>query len=252
MRTDAAGQTALRLRQGAQRAEQLDRAVPGRFVTGMERQEAQREARECGVLVSFDGGWDDAERVQVCFHPDGVEAEFTAVWLEITWAAKFTRVGHSDLLGSLMALGMDRSLFGDLIVQDAVAYLLAMPEAARSLVEEWHEAGHTAIRVRRMDEAPCFTPPQGQMMRDTVASLRLDCVLAAGMSVSRARAAEIIRQGLVQRNHTPEERVDAMLEAGDLLSVRGFGRIRLSEIGGRTRKDRISIQMEVFKREKQS
>ena len=103
MRADAEGQTALRLRQGAQRAEKLDRAVPGRFVTGMERQEAQREAKGCSVLASFDGGWDDAERVQVCFHPDGVDAEFTAVWLEISWAAKFARVGHSDLLGSLMA-----------------------------------------------------------------------------------------------------------------------------------------------------
>lgn len=51
MRADAEGQTALRLRQGAQRAEKLDRAVPGRFVTGMERQEAQREAKACGVLA---------------------------------------------------------------------------------------------------------------------------------------------------------------------------------------------------------
>ena len=151
MRADAEGQTALRLRQGAQRAEKLDRAVPGRFVTGMERQEAQREAKVCGVLASFDGGWDDAERVQVCFHPDGVDAEFTAVWLEISWAAKFARVGHSDLLGSLMALGMDRSLFGDLMVEDGTAYLLAMPEAAKSLQDEWHEAGHTAIRVRLLD-----------------------------------------------------------------------------------------------------
>lgn len=185
MRADAEGQTALRLRQGAQRAEKLDRAVPGRFVTGMERQEAQREAKVCGVLASFDGGWDDAERVQVCFHPDGVDAEFTAVWLEISWAAKFARVGHSDLLGSLMALGMDRSLFGDLMVEDGTAYLLAMPEAAKSLQDEWHEAGHTAIRVRLLDAPPQFTPPQGAQMRDTVASLRLDCVLAAGMSLSR-------------------------------------------------------------------
>ena len=140
---------------------------------GMERQEAQREAKVCGVLASFDGGWDDAERVQVCFHPDGVDAEFTAVWLEISWAAKFARVGHSDLLGSLMALGMDRSLFGDLMVEDGTAYLLAMPEAAKSLQDEWHEAGHTAIRVRLLDAPPQFTPPQGAQMRDTVASLRL-------------------------------------------------------------------------------
>mgnify|MGYP005917043085 CR=1 FL=1 len=46
--------------------------------------------------------------------------------------------------------------------------------------------------------------------------------------------------------------IDTLLEAGDLLSIRGFGRIRLTEIGGRTRKDRISIQLEVFKRERSS
>ena len=87
---------------------------------------------------------------------------------------------------------------------------------------------------------------------DMLLRLYMLVVLAVGMSVSRARAAEIIRQGLVQRNHTPEERVDTLLEAGDLLSIRGFGRIRLTEIGGRTRKDRISITLEVFKRERSS
>ena len=61
--------------------------------------------------------------------------------------------------------------------------------------------------------------------------------------ISAARARE---------SDMPEERVDTLLEAGDLLSIRGFGRIRLTEIGGRTRKDRISIQLEVFKRERSS
>ena len=70
--------------------------------------------------------------------------------------------------------------------------------------------------------------------------------LASGMKLSRARAAEIIRQGSVMVDHMPEERVDRMLAAGQLISVRGFGRVRLQEVGEPTRKDRLPIALEIF------
>lgn len=250
MKAEMAGQTALRLRQGAEKAAKIGRSVPGRFLTAAERALAVHQARESGVLAAFDGGWDEAERMQVCFYPEDAEAEFSAVWLRVDWAVRFSRLDHRDLLGSLMALGLDRSLFGDLLMQEGCAYLYALPEAARQLPQSWTEAGYTPIHVCEVAEAPMIAPPQGKMMRDTVASLRMDCVLASGMAISRAKAAEMIRQGVVQRNHMEEERTDVQLAEGDLLSVRGFGRIRLTEVGGKTRKDRVAVALEVFKRER--
>ena len=246
MRRDEAEQLALRLRQQAERADRLDVPVPGRFVAGEERAMAVHAAREARVAVSFDGGWPDAERVQVCFHPAWAEAEFTAAWVEIRWAAKFAHVEHRDLLGSLMALGMDRAFFGDLIALEDRAYLLTLPEVAARLPMEWDKAGSVPLRVTALDEAPRFEPPRGEMLRDTVASLRLDCVLSAGMKTSRSRAAEMIRAGLVAVDHSLEERTDRVLAAGQLLSVRGFGRIRLTEVGSPTRKDRLPVLLEVF------
>ena len=248
MKPEQSGQLALRLKQGAERADRMDLPVPGRFVTGEERALAVHEARAACVSVSFDGGWPSAERVQVCFHPAWAEAEFTAVWLEIRWAARFAHVSHSDLLGSLMALGMDRSFFGDLIALEDRAYLLALPEAARRLPTEWDKAGNVPLTVKELPEPPAFEPPRGEEMRDTVASLRLDCVLASGMRTSRAKAAEMIRAGLVAVEHIPEERTDRVLTEGQLLSVRGFGRIRLNAVGDRTRKDRLPVTLEVFRR----
>ncbi|MGN0755164.1 MAG: YlmH/Sll1252 family protein [Aristaeellaceae bacterium] len=243
---DASSQLALRLHQQAQRADKLDIPVPGRFVAGEERAQAIRAAREARVAVSFDGGWPDAERVQVCFHPAWAEPEFTAVWVEIRWAAKFAQVEHRDLLGSLMALGMDRSFFGDLIALEDRAYLLCLPEMAARLPMEWDKAGNVPIRVGALEEAPDIAPPRGELLRDTVASLRLDCVLAAGMKISRSRAAEIIRTGAAAVEHVPEERTDRVLTAGQLLSIRGFGRIRLTEVAGPNRKDRFPVVLEIF------
>ena len=246
MMKEVSSQLALRLQQNAQRADRLDIPVPGRFVTGEERALAVHAAREARVAVSFDGGWPDAEREQVCFHPAWAEAEFTAVWVEIRWAAKFAHVEHRDLLGSLMALGMDRSFFGDLIAQEDHAYLLCLPEIAARLPMEWDKAGNVPIKVQQLAEAPAIEPPKGEFLRDTVASLRLDCVLSAGMKTSRSRAAEIIRMGAVAVDHMPEERTDRVLAAGQLLSIRGFGRIRLTEVGSPTRKDRLPVQLEIF------
>lgn len=239
-------QLQLRLHQQAQRADRLDMPVPGRFVTGEERAAAVHVAREACLAVSFDGGWPEAEREQVCFHPAWAEAEFTAVWLEIRWAAKFAHVEHRDLLGSLMGLGMDRSFFGDLIALEDRAYLLALPEVASRLPMEWDKAGNVPIKVSILDEAPAIEAPKGDIIRDTVASLRLDCILSAGMKTSRSRAAEIIRIGAVAVDHMPEERIDRILEPGQLLSIRGFGRIRVREVGNPTRKDRLPVQLEIF------
>ncbi len=237
---------ALRLRQQAERADRLDMAVPGRFVTGEERALAVHAARDARVAVSFEGGWPDAEREQVCFHPAWVEAEFPAAWMEIRWAAKFAHVEHRDLLGSLMALGMDRSFFGDLIALEDRAYLRCLPEVACRLPMEWDKAGNVSIKVTKMAEPPVIEPPRGDLLRDTVASLRLDCILSAGMKTSRSRAAEIIRTGAVAVDHMPEERTDRVLEAGTLLSIRGFGRIRVKEVGSPTRKNRLPVMLEIF------
>ena len=241
-------QLRLRLRQGAEAAARTDRAVVGRFVTGEERSWAAHEARQAGVEVAFDGGWDDPERVQVCFYPWGGEAAFDAVWLEVRWPAKFVRCDHRDLLGSLMALGMDRSFFGDLIALEDRAYLLTLPVMAARLPEEWLKAGSAPLTIRALDEPPRIEAPEGAMLRDTVPSLRLDAVLSSGMKLSRARAAELIREGAVAVEHRQETRTDRLLEEGQLISVRGFGRIRLRDVGDRSRKDRLPILLEIFRK----
>lgn len=238
----------LRLKQEAERSARTDRAVPGRFVAGDERQLAVACAKSAGVLVAFEGGFAEAERVQVCFYPPEETPYFSFVWVQARWNGRFCHVEHRDLLGSLMALGIDRAYFGDLVIEADSAYLCVMPEIAPRLPVEWEKAGNAPLKVTVLDEPPALTPPQGELLRDTVAALRLDCLVSSGMRVSRAKAAEIIRQGAVSVAHVPEERVDRLIEPGQLLSVRGFGRIRLVDAGAPTRKDRLPVRLEIFKK----
>lgn len=84
-------------------------------------------------------------------------------------------------------------------------------------------------------------PPRGETFGAVVSSLRLDAVLAAAYHLSRSEAAEAIRTGSVKLNHLPCERTDAPVPEGALLSLRGRGRVRLAQIGGTTRKQRIGV-----------
>ena len=85
-----------------------------------------------------------------------------------------------------------------------------------------------------------------KLLRDTVASLRLDCVLAAGFSVSRGAAADLIRGGRTEINWMPCDKPDATVEQGDVLTVRGLGKCRLEEVGGQSRKGRTSVTMKRY------
>ncbi len=85
---------------------------------------------------------------------------------------------------------------------------------------------------------------QGVFVRDTVPSMRLDAVAAAGFGMSRAQARSLIERGLAK--HLPEERADARVGAGDLISIRGCGGLRIDREQGATRKGRLGVVMTRF------
>jgi RNA-binding protein YlmH len=112
------------------------------------------------------------------------------------------------------------------------------------LLCNWSSIGSAAIQVEVLDLTR-VEPPQGQrqVRTATVASLRLDAVVAAAYQLSRSEAAALIRGGKLKLNFLPEQRVDRVVEEGAILSLAGQGRAELIEVGGVSRKGRIHIQV---------
>jgi len=176
-----------------------------------------------------------------CDPPEDEEFPFSCV--RIAWNARFGSPGHRDLLGSVMALGFERERIGDIVLCGECAYLFAEPEIAEYVVSSLEKAGRVSVRCSFVDGAPDLPPPQGRMVRETVPSLRLDAVLAAGLDLSRSQASELILSRKVYLNHVETARTDAAVQEGDIVSVRGTGRIRLVQVQGTTRKGRLGISI---------
>ena len=59
-------------------------------------------------------------------------------------------------------------------------------------------------------------------------------------------AAEAIGSGRVMVNHMECLKPDKELAEGTLVSVRGLGRARVLAAGGRTRKDRLRVEVGIY------
>ena len=190
------------------------------------------------------GGYEGAERRMLFFLPDWQEEADMAdamAFLRAAWHES-ERPTHRDLLGSLMALGVERETLGDILVSEGSADLIVSAAVAPYLLDNWTGAGRTALRLARIGADELRVPEQRvREIRDTVLTLRLDAVTAAGFFMSRTKAAELIAAGRVQKNYREVTKGDAPVAQGDVISARGLGKFEVAEVGGLSKKGRTGI-----------
>ena len=238
-----------RLRELALRAAHTGSPRFSRFLEPAMLTEARHMANECGVHCDFYGGYPDAERVVAAFFDGDAPGpgDYPIAAVRIDWNPKFAQPAHRDLMGAVMALGMDRETLGDICMGtrdgQPCGWLFAAPEMADYVAMSLESAGRAAVRAHVTDEMPEIDPPEGTQLRVTVQNPRLDAVLAAGWRLSRSEAQRLIAAGLVKLNHVPELHTDARLTEGDLISARGHGRLKLVEITGESRRGRLILQL---------
>ena len=108
-------------------------------------------------------------------------------------------------------------------------------------------AGRARLTLRELALSELEIPAaQVKTVRDTVSSLRLDSVVSAGFGLSRGKAAVYIESGKTELGHLPCTKTDKPVAEGDVISVRGLGKIRLEEISGTTKKGRTGIVISRF------
>lgn len=78
-----------------------------------------------GVTAEGFGGYENAERQMVAFHPDALaftwDYPIDCIRLEPK-AVKFSEdLTHRDYLGAILNLGVDRSVVGDILIEDHTA-----------------------------------------------------------------------------------------------------------------------------------
>ena len=193
------------------------------------------------------GGYADAERKMLVFLPDYLEEDSLnledspVVCLRATFYEGDTPT-HRDFLGALMGAGIARETVGDICVGKGYCDFFVTAEIAPYIEQNFSSAGRTKVRLQRIPLSDANVPQaETKEIRDTVSSLRLDSIISSGFRVSRSAAAGYITAGKVSIDGLPCEKPDKAVAEGAKISVRGLGKIQLINVGGQTKKGRISI-----------
>ena len=188
------------------------------------------------------GGYEHAERQIAAFLPDALSYnyDFPVVSLKIRpLQKKFAEdLNHRDYLGSVLNLGMERSCLGDILVGKEATYLFCLERMADFIRDNLIRIRHTSVYVEQVEAENFHYEPKYKEVSGTVASVRLDKLLALAFNASRSSLTGLIEGGKVFVNGKLVTSNGYEPKEGDLISVRGMGRFRFRETGGQSKKGR--------------
>ncbi len=241
------------------------------FLTPREAKYAEHQlaARLAAGTAVLWGGYPEAERRRAVFLPDYTEGMLTPEALAADPVAALVAVGltdladalrmyavvltvrgsgyreltHRDYLGSVLGLGLERDAVGDILVTEAyAAEIITDARMGEFLCAQLVKVATDTVRVGyRPSDTPLRAVHRLMPITDTVASERLDCVVAALCNLSREKAQEAVRGGLVEVDYDVCEVCDAPLAVPCVLSVRGVGKFAVQGFDGTTKKGRLRL-----------
>ena len=195
--------------------------------------------------LNFFGGYDDAERKVIYFVPEGVEPEYSD--LCVLTSSISAPLGHREVLGSLMSLGIDRKLVGDILISDRKVQIVAKKEISGFIVQNFLRAGRVKLSFEAGSVEDLESPQKNvKEITGTIKTLRLDSIVALAFGVSRSSAKEFINASKVFVNDKNILKSDFVVKEGDKLTLRGKGKAFLKEVGDLSRKERIFVTIEKY------
>jgi len=195
------------------------------------------------------GGYSGAERVKAIF----INEEFRGIpdlaveVLAAKWDERYYQLTHRDVLGALMGLGIKREIIGDIIMCGSGCQIIIEASLAEFVIQDFKTIGAAPIVVSPLslsDIAPRVE--KIKEIKTTVASLRLDVVAAAGFGTSRTTMSDEIGVGKLKVNWQDAKNSAQTVKVGDIISMRGRGRVEVCEVLGQTKKGRTSILLKRF------
>ncbi|WP_239617352.1 RNA-binding protein [Cohnella mopanensis] len=207
--------------------------------------------RNPDVQVMLAGGSEQAERQRAIIAPDYKQLDdedMGIVVLDISSEdRRVSDLDHGDYLGALLGLGIKRDKIGDLHVSDEGCHALITVDIGDFIVGHMKQAHRIDVNVTIR---PLSALREVHMKLEeqvlSVASMRLDGVASDVFRLSRAKIVDPIKAGRCRVSWKPIEDPSHSLKAGDVVSMKGFGRFKVIEVEGVSKSGRIRVRVGKF------
>lgn len=204
------------------------------------------------LAYTFYGGYEQAERKRCLIYPDYYTPETTDYGIalfEIVYPVKFATLSHGKILGTMMSVGIKREYFGDIISDGERWQIFVANEVVHYVTSQIDKIGRISVRLEERGYTDIIVPKdEWSPERTTLSSLRLDTVISTVYNISRQRSKQLVEAGKVKVNWTENIRPDFLVDLLDIISVRGFGRVQIQELEGKTKKEKYRVLLGVLRK----
>lgn len=191
---------------------------------------------------TFFGGYIGAERTVLAIMPDWCDTpDFPITAITFTYRM-CDKLSHRDFLGALMSLGLNRETVGDILIQDGKAVVFVLSDVLNFVLSQISKIGSVGVQMQIGYTEPLPCDGKIENMTDTVASMRVDCIIASVCGFSRNMAAQVIADGRVTVNSICISKATAIINAGDTVTVRQKGRFKIISCDEYSKKGRIILK----------
>lgn len=210
------------------------------------------ERKICHAGYLMYGGTEGADRVVIRFgnvEEFGYEIPFPIACVHIKpLVAKFAEsLSHRDFLGALMNLGIERTVIGDIKVGEKDAYLFCMESIAEHICSQLDQVRHTHVSCEIVEDYTVVQEEAPENITVQVSSMRVDAVIAKVYHKSRNECLELFRAGKVFVNGRLCENNSKILNQGETVNVRGYGKFNVDGDVRETRKGKLSVSVSVYR-----
>lgn len=193
------------------------------------------------------GGFEESERVIIApfseYEPSDDDFPIVPISFEVPSKVEII---HRDVLGALMSLGIKREMIGDIIFFENICVVFSHKKICQYLISKLVSVKNIKIKPYVYEEKIEFIREFDEISVIS-SSMRIDCLISEIIFVSRTKASELIEGGLVFLNGNQCCKKDRIVSENDIISIRKKGKYRVASILGKTKKDRIKLQILKYK-----
>lgn len=151
-------------------------------------------------------------------------------------------LNHRWVLGSITGIGISRDHLGDILPEQGSCVVVCTKNVQAVLIHELVRIGSIGVKTVSQELIGLQSKQQYEKVTGTISSVRLDNLVSLVTKISRGKTLELFKSGRVQHNYSIAEKPAVIFGAGDVITIRGYGKYIVDEIGGPTRKGRLTVE----------
>ncbi|SFA71680.1 RNA-binding protein YlmH, contains S4-like domain [Acetitomaculum ruminis DSM 5522] len=252
------------------RAGKVNNVVYTDFLNLNEQLYFQNLPNNSDVICILWGGFDLSLRKMAAIIPRdylydsnvNIDFPFSLVKIEPVNHKFSDKLSHRDYLGALTSTGVDRSMFGDIIVEEEQAYYLCSNKVLDYVLSSIESIKRTNVVSKIVSSDILFELKKEECIFNiypyhkeisqkikfkeinaTVSSFRLDKLVSLACKVSRAEAVSIINQKRVFINDETVTKNDYILPDNCVMTVRGYGKFNIILSFEKNSKDKYHLKL---------